>query len=97
MSRTEEDTMTFPAFPAPSTIFGASRPESKVDAIKLYRAKARATLSTGEVVRPTLSTALAAVRLFDLGLGECGLALTEEIKVDSEGREVSRSTDWTAA
>ena len=86
--------MTCPAFPAPSTVFGTARPESKVAAIKLYRATARAVLANGEVVGPDLSTARAAVGFFDLGLGDCEIAIMEEIKVDAEGREISRSRNW---
>jgi len=86
--------MTFPAFPAPSTVFGSARPESKIAAIKLYRATARTVLANGEVVGPDLSTSRSAVEGFDLGLGDFEIAVSEEIKVDASGREISRSRNW---
>lgn len=62
-------------WPTADAVFGATRPAKLQDAIKLFRATARARLLNGQLVRPDLKTSLAAVRSFDGGLGSFNLAV----------------------
>jgi len=70
--------MSIPTFPAPTAVFGASRPTDVTDAVWTYLEAARATLNDGSVVCPSRRACFAAVKAFDAGLGDFPIVVTTD-------------------
>lgn len=86
--------MSFPAFPAPTADQLATFEASKVAGIRAYRDAAAVRLLDGSVAVPTLAQAKQALEFeAEFGWG-CGIALSEDVKVDAAGNEVSRERNF---